>query len=126
LILYGINLLEADMTRPSAAPKRPQDANQGEVNQNDAAVLLETPFGHEDDQGAEPGSIAEDEVRRPAGGRPRSEITGVHDDGAGANETEDGLDGYAESARQEAEDVAVGEDRPDTPVFDRSDAPPKL
>jgi hypothetical protein len=113
------------MTRPSAASKRPQYANQGEVNQSDAAVL-ETPFGHDDDQGAEPGSIAEDEVRRPLGGRPRSEITGVHDDGAGANETEDGLDGYAESARQEAEDVAVGENKSNTPVFDRNGAPPKL
>jgi hypothetical protein len=113
------------MTRPSAASKRPQYANQGEVNQSDAAVL-ETPFGHDDDQGAEPGSIAEDEVRRPLGGRPRSDITGAHDDGAGANETEDGLDGYAESARQEAEDVAAGDNRSDIPVFDRGDAPPKL
>jgi hypothetical protein len=113
------------MPRPTPSPKPSQFANEGEVNATDAAIL-ETPFGHDDDQGAQPGSVAEEEVRRPLGGQPRSEVTGARDDGAGANETEDGLDGYAEAARENAEDVAPGNGQADIPVFDRGDMIEKI
>ena len=64
-----------------------------------------------------------------AGSRPRSEITGRHDEGSGANETVDGLDEYQEAARHGAEDIPASERRKtlkDVPVFDRADSEPKV
>ena len=61
--------------------------------------------------------------------RPRSEITGRHDEGSGANETVDGLDEYQEAARHGAEDIPASERRKtlkDVPVFDRADSEPKV
>ena len=61
--------------------------------------------------------------------RPRSEITGRHDEGSGANETVDGLDEYQEAARHGAEDIPSSERRKtlkDVPVFDRADSEPKV
>jgi hypothetical protein len=71
----------------------------------------------------------EDEIRKPGGGaRPRSEITGRHDEGSGANETIDGLDELQEAARQGAEDIPAsekGDDFKNLPVFDRGESEPK-
>jgi hypothetical protein len=100
------------------------------VAARDAAVL-ESPAGRENDSGVtDRGRIANDEVaRRDVGARPRSEVTGQHEPGTGANETIDGLDGRSEDARRAAEDLPTGggrEDRPrDTPVFERGLTPPK-
>jgi len=69
------------------------------------------------------------DVRKPIGARPRSEITGRHDAGSGANETVDGLSSTEEAIRQSAEDVPIddrGEDIEEVPVFDRADTPPKV
>jgi hypothetical protein len=63
------------------------------------------------------------------GGRPRSEVTGRHDAGSGANETADGLTSMEEAIRRGAEDVPIGAPEPeleDLPVFDRGAALPKV
>jgi hypothetical protein len=75
------------------------------------------------------GKLSEDEVRPGVGSRPRSEITGRHDEGSGANETADGLDEYQEAARHGAEDIPASERRKtmaDIPVFDRAETEPKV
>jgi hypothetical protein len=58
------------------------------------------------------------------GGRPRSDITGKHDEGSDANETIDGLDEEAEDLRRNIEDVPTGAKDPfdKLPVFDRAEA----
>ena len=62
------------------------------------------------------------------GGRPRSEITGKHDEGSDANETIDGLDEETEDLRRNTEDIPTGSKDPfDTlPVFDRAEAERKV
>jgi hypothetical protein len=88
-------------------------ANEG-VNQTDNAVLS--------------GSTGR-EVLGSLEGRPRSEITGRHDAGSGANETMDGLTSSEESLRRGAEDIPLGVPAPeleDLPVFDRADTLPKV
>jgi hypothetical protein len=79
------------------------------------------------------GSLAEasafaSDVKKPIGARPRSEITGRHDAGSGANETIDGLNSLDEATRRAAEDTPLGapDGEKDLPVFDRGDAPPKV
>ncbi|HKS63447.1 MAG TPA: hypothetical protein VJT13_17230 [Xanthobacteraceae bacterium] len=70
-----------------------------------------------------------EDARPDAASRPRSEITGRHDEGSGANETVDGLDEYQEAARHGAEDIPASERRKtlkDVPVFDRGDSEPKV
>lgn len=94
-------------------------------------VLLETPLGRENDFGAaDRGTLNEDEVRRPEiMSRPRSEITGRHDEGSGANETIDGLDEIQEAIRHGAEDIPAsekGDDFKRLPVFDRAASEPKI
>ena len=70
-----------------------------------------------------------DDPHPDVGSRPRSEITGRHDEGSGANETVDGLDEYQEAARHGAEEIQASERRKtlkDVPVFDRADTEPKV
>ncbi len=98
-------------------------ANESEVDERDR-VLMETPMGRDNDQGAsDRDSISNNDLRRSdVGARPRSLVTGRHDDGVGANETQDGLDPTGEATRRAAEDIGSGEgveDRRETPVFDR-------
>ena len=103
--------------------------NAGEVSESDAAVLA-GPTGREDHLGlAESGDVAGSEIKKPVGARPRSEITGRHDEGSGANETTDGLNSSEEALRQAAEDIPSGQaphDEDNIPVFDRGDALPKI
>jgi hypothetical protein len=103
-------------------------ANQGEIQNTDPAEC-DTPTGREDHLGlAESGATAGSEINKPIGARPRSQVTGRHDPGSGANETVDGLTDMDEALRHAAEDtVSGGEDEtdPDLPVFDRADALPK-
>lgn len=94
-------------------------------------VLLETPLGRENDFGAaDRGTLNEDEVRRPeVMSRPKSAITGRHDEGSGANETIDGLDEIQEAMRHAAEDIPAsekGDDFERLPVFDRAESEPKI
>jgi len=50
----------------------------------------------------------------------KSDETGKHDAGSGANETMDGLDSTNEAIRKGAENIPVGEKKKkDVPVFDR-------
>ena len=75
------------------------------------------------------GDLDQGEARPGVGTHPRSEITGRHDEGSGANETSDGLDEYQEAARRGAEDIPASEKREtldDIPVFDRAGIEPKL
>jgi hypothetical protein len=91
--------------------------NQSHVSENDAS-LLDSPT-------APGGEVA----RHLPAGRPRSEITGRHDAGSGANETIDGLNSSEEALRRGAEDVPLGtEDKPieDVPVFDRAGRLPRV
>ena len=93
-------------------------------------VLLETPLGRENDYGApDRGVITEDEIRKDVSARPRSEITGRHDEGSDANETVDGLDEMGETVRRYAEDVPTTDDvdsLTELPVFDRPASLPKI
>ena len=74
------------------------------------------------------GELDQDEARPGVGTHPRSEITGRHDEGSGANETIDGLDEIQEAVRHAAEDIPAsekGDDFKRLPVFDRAEAEPK-
>jgi hypothetical protein len=112
------------------APKiKSEFANLGEVDPTDAAAL-DSPTGREDHLGlAEARRVAGSEIKKPIGAQPRSEVTGRHDAGSGANETVDGLTSTEEALRRAAEDVPSGaskDDIEDVPVFDRADLPPKV
>jgi len=112
-------MVRAARMRPAAAVLKPEDR-----------VLLESPLGREDDFGADPGTLAEDEIRHPeVASHPKSEITGRHDEGSGANETIDGLDEMQEAVRHATEDLPAsekGDDFEKLPVFDRAEAEPKV
>jgi hypothetical protein len=120
---------EAAMSRRNSPPepRRSEYAKQPEVLDRDAPAL-EGSTGREDSQGAEPGSASADDVHQPIGASRRSTMTGRHDDGMGANETEDGLTDAEEMTRQAAEDIPTGSnvEEEDVPVFDRGDLPPKV
>lgn len=119
------------MIMPTTSPNSPKEsefANEGELTENDAATV-ENVSDRSASQGGEPGTIAGDEVRRqPIGATPKSLVTGGHDEGSGANETEDGLTDEEELTRQAAEDLPTGngDDVADTPVFDRRDTLPRV
>ena len=100
-------------------------ANGAELDDADAQVLPGIS-GREDNQGADPASETSLDITQPIGAVPRSEVTGAHEPGMGANETIDGLSGTEESARRAAEDETEADDFEDLPVFDRADAIPKI
>ena len=108
-----------------AGKKRPA----ADVSKPGERVPLESPASRENDFGADPGASTEEEIRHPEiASRPKSAITGRHDEGSGANETIDGLDEIQEAVRHAAEDIPAsekGDDFQRLPVFDRAEAEPK-
>jgi len=103
-------------------PKRLREAANVTTQDQSNATLS-------DSTGAEPGSALLSDASKPIGAHPRSEVTGRHDAGSGANETVDGLAPTEEALRRGAEDMPLG--RPDRepedlPVFDRGQALPKV
>jgi hypothetical protein len=106
-----------------------QPHSAGKLAKSDE-VLLETPLGRENDYGApDRGVITEDEIRKDVSARPRSEVTGRHDEGSDANETVDGLDEMGETVRRYAEDLPTKHDvdsLTELPVFDRPASLPKI
>ena len=110
--------------KETATPNRSGYANQREVGEGTARTLR-GPTGHQDNKGADPGTMAAEEIDQPVGAQPRSGVTGRHDPGTGANETADGLSGTEEMTRQAAEDTALGEREGDSPVFDRGQRIPR-
>jgi hypothetical protein len=110
------------MDRIERPKKRCEFANSSEVSETDAAALPSST-------GRETSKIAPSDIARSVGARPRSEVTGRHDAGSGANETIDGLTSSEEAMRRGAEDTPVGapdQTLDDLPVFDRADALPKV
>lgn len=106
-----------ERTRPQAAANS-RYANERSVSPGDRRIL-ETGEGRENTQGAEPGALSEDEVRRKdVGAVPRSAVTGRHDPGVGDNEV-DGRDPAGEATRRAAEDIPQGGRDFGKPVFDR-------
>src|SRR5436305_10166968 len=94
-------------------------ANTSEVSERDAASL-DSPTGREDHLGmAEASRLVAGEIKKPIGAHPKSEETGRHDVGSGANETIDGLDSLAEATRKGAEELVDVRETKDVPVFDR-------
>jgi hypothetical protein len=74
-------------------------------------------------------SVAASQMGVALGGKPRSEVTGRHDPGSGANETADGLTSNEEAIRRGAEDIPVSGRQAsveDIPVFDRADTLPEV
>ena len=110
--------------KETARTKRSGYANERDIGEATARTLS-GPTGHEDNKGADPGTMAAEEITQPVGAEPRSAVTGRHDPGTGANETVDGLSGTEEMTRRAAEDTAPGERKRDTPVFDRGQEIPK-
>jgi hypothetical protein len=103
-------------------PKRSEFAREPEVSKSGASA-------HSSSTGGESSSIASRDAVEPPAARPRSEVTGRHDAGSGANETVDGLTSTEEAIRRGAEDTPIGApdaELEDLPVFDRGDAPPKV
>jgi hypothetical protein len=102
-------------------------ANQREISPGDAEIVG-SATGRENDQGAEPGTLAADDIAKPVGATLRSQITGRHEPGMGANETEDGLSGTEEAVRHLAEDTPIGGDDGEDPlpVFERAEFDGKL
>ena len=120
------------MDRVEKSPKgKSPYANEGEIADRDAP-LLETPEGRTDDRGLSArGTDLDADVRNvPVGAVPRSEVTGRHDAGSGANETTDGLDPVEEATRASAEDIASGDGREDAPselpTFERGLTAPRV
>ena len=109
-------------------PRRARKPPSAQVRKPDR-VLLESPLGRENDFGADPGTLAKEEIRHPeVTTRPKSAITGRHDEGSGANETIDGLDEIQEAMRHATEDLPAsekGDDFKRLPVFDRGESEPK-
>lgn len=99
--------------------------NTGEVDPAHAQVLPGVT-GREDLLGADPASLAKVDIDQPVGAEPRSAVTGAHDAGMGADETEDGLSGTEEAVRRAAEDETEADDFEELPVFDRAEALPKI
>jgi len=120
---------EKEVDRIEKPPRRKSEfANQGEIARTDPAEN-DTVTGREDHLGlAEASAVAGSEINKPIGAQPRSEITGRHDPGSGANETVDGLSGTEEALRQAAEETPSGpsNEAEDIPVFDRAQAMPKI
>jgi len=120
---------EKEVDRIEKPPGRKSEfANQGEIARTDPAEN-DTVTGREDHLGlAEASAVAGSEINKPIGAQPRSEITGRHDPGSGANETVDGLSGTEEALRQAAEETPSGpsNEAEDIPVFDRAQAMPKI
>jgi len=109
--------------------RRSSFANEPEVSERDAPLLV-TP------QGREPGthnavpSVADEEIAaKTPGAVPRSEVTAPTDQG-GDEETDDGLNATNEAIRRAAEDEPTGEEsekaKDRLPVFDRGEAAPKI
>jgi hypothetical protein len=114
------------MDRKETTRKRSDYANEREIDSGTARTLP-GPAGREQNQGAEPGTWSEDDLRQPIGAEPRSSVTGRYDAGSGANETADGLSSTEEMMREAAEDTALDatdaddEAEPELPVFDRAE-----
>lgn len=106
-------------------------ANESAVDA-DAAPVLETPEGRNDDRGlSDRGTDMDADVRNvPVGAQPRSAVTAFHDAGTGAQENEDGLDEIEESIRASAEDTPTGDGaedaRSELPAFERGMTAPKV
>jgi hypothetical protein len=101
------------MDRTEKPKVRSEFANNSELNEGDASALV-GPTGRD--------------AHGQVGSHPRSEVTGRHDAGSGANQTKDGLTSLEEELRRNTEDVPLGEpttELEDVPVFDRGDMPPK-
>ena len=115
------------MDRDEAAAKRRASryANAAQVDET-AAPLLPGIAGREDNLGADPASESRLDVRQPIGAVPRSEVTGAHQPGMGADETTDGLSGTEEAVRSAAEVEPEVDDFEELPVFDRADAIRKI
>ena len=115
------------MDRDEFAAKRRSSsyANTVEVDETDAPALLGIA-GREDNLGADPASESTLDIVQPVGAVPRSEVTGAHQPGMGADETADGLSETEEAARRAAEDETEVDDFEELPVFDRADAIPKI
>ena len=103
-------------------PRRSEFARESEVSKSDAAILRSSTDG-------ESSSLVSSDAVKLTGAHPRSEVTGRHDAGSGANETVDGLTSTEEAIRRGAEDTPIGApdaELEDLPVFERGDAPPKV
>jgi hypothetical protein len=99
--------------------ERSRYANESEVLPQDTPAL-DGITGRENDQGAEPGALNADDVRKPVGARPaphENHALDMDDD-----ETVDGLSPTEEALRRNAEDTPSGETRSDIPVFDRGES----
>jgi hypothetical protein len=110
------------------APARPSRfANEGEVADRDVPAL-DGPAGREDDHGDIAEGAFKDATDDVSTARPRGDVTGRHDPGSGANETDDGLSDTEEAVRREAEDEPVGVpgSGDGVPVFDRAEIIRKL
>jgi hypothetical protein len=110
------------MNRTEKPKRSSQFANESEVNPSDAAALPSIT-------GREANNVVPSDVAKPIGAHPRSEVTGRHDAGSGANETVDGLTSTEEAIRRGAEDTPIGAPDAgpeDVPVFDRGEALPKV
>jgi hypothetical protein len=95
-------------------PKRPREAAH-EPTKNQSDAMLSDVTSREAD------SAFLEDASKPIGTHPRSEVTGRHDAGSGANETVDGLTPTEEAIRRGAEDKPIGRpEREDVPVFDRA------
>ena len=116
-----------DATGASETRTNSEFANEAEL-QPDEAVLVATPLGRESVPGGEPGMLTAEDAVQPIGALPRSQETGRHDSGSGANETVDGLTETEEALRVAAEESVPGEaeDLDEVPVFDRADLLPRV
>jgi hypothetical protein len=104
---------ECSMDRTEKPKARSEFANSSELKESDAAAVDPTAR----------------DVSNAVRARPRSEVTGRHDAGSGANETIDGLTSCEEEVRRGAEELPIGMPSPepeDLPVFDRAGALPKV
>jgi len=109
------------MDRDDVLPR----ANSSQVDDT-VAPALPGIAGRENNLGASTASESSLDVAQPIGVVPRSQGTGAHQPGMGANETADGLSGTEEAVRSAAEAETDMDELDDLLVFDRADAMPKI
>ncbi len=101
--------------------KRTTYANESDVNQQDVPAL-DGITAREDDLGAEPGALDQDDIVKPIGAHPVNEGPNLDDD-----QNDEGLTPSEEALVRNIENIPSGEaPEEDVPVFDRGEAAPKI
>lgn len=101
--------------------KRSRYANESDVSQQDVPAL-DGITAREDNLGADPGGLDQDDIVKPIGAHPVHEGPNLDDD-----QNEEGLTPSEEALVRNVENTPSGEaPEEDVPVFDRGEEAPRI